>query len=140
MQVEAFTEYGYFRTGDIGYMDDDGYIYITGRKKNVIILSNGKNVFPEEIEEYIYKIPEILEAVVIGRKDRNDVPRITAICVPDMTKFDGIDNDEIEARIRAEIAEMNKKLPTFKQVAVTEIRWEEFEKTPSRKIKRYKVK
>ena len=138
--AEAFTEDGYFRTGDIGYMDDDGYIYITGRKKNVIILSNGKNVFPEEIEEYIYKIPEILEAVVIGRKDRNDVPRITAICVPDMTKFDGIENEEIEARIRAEIAEMNKKLPTFKQVAVTEIRWEEFEKTPSRKIKRYKVK
>ena len=138
--AEVFTEDGYFRTGDIGYMDEDGYIYITGRKKNVIILSNGKNVFPEEIEEYIYKIPEVLEAVVIGRKDQNDVPRITAICVPDMTKFEGIENDEIEAKIRASIAEMNKKLPIFKQVAVTEIRWEEFEKTPSRKIKRYKVK
>ena len=138
--AEVFTEDGYFRTGDIGYMDEDGYIYITGRKKNVIILSNGKNVFPEEIEEYIYKIPEILEAVVIGRKDQNDVPRITAVCVPDMTKFEGVENEEIEARIRAAIAEMNKKLPIFKQVAVTEVRWEEFEKTPSRKIKRYKVK
>ncbi|MBQ5809350.1 MAG: AMP-binding protein [Clostridia bacterium] len=138
--AEVFTEDGYFRTGDIGYMDEDGYIYITGRKKNVIILSNGKNVFPEEIEEYIYKIPEILEAVVIGRKDQNDVPRITAVCVPDMTKFEGVENEEIEARIRAAIAEMNKKLPIFKQVAITEIRWEEFEKTPSRKIKRYKVK
>ena len=138
--AEVFTEDGYFRTGDIGYMDEDGYIYITGRKKNVIILSNGKNVFPEEIEEYIYKIPEILEAVVIGRKDQNDVPRTTAVCVPDMTKFEGVENEEIEARIRAAIAEMNKKLPIFKQVAVTEIRWEEFEKTPSRKIKRYKVK
>ncbi len=138
--AEVFTDDGYFRTGDIGYMDDDGYIYITGRKKNVIILSNGKNVFPEEIEEYIYKIPEILEAVVVGRKDQNDVPRITAICVPDMSKFEGIETEEIEAKIRAEIAEMNKKLPTFKQVAVTEMRWEEFEKTPSRKIKRYKVK
>ncbi len=138
--AEVFTDDGYFRTGDIGYMDDDGYIYITGRKKNVIILSNGKNVFPEEIEEYIYKFPDILEAVVIGRKDQNDVPRITAVCVPDMTKFDGVEKEEIEAKIRAEIAEMNKKLPTFKQVAVTEIRWEEFEKTPSRKIKRYKVK
>ena len=57
-----------------------------------------------------------------------------------MTKFEGVENEEIEARIRAAIAEMNKKLPIFKQVAVTEVRWEEFEKTPSRKIKRYKVK
>ncbi|MBQ7011445.1 MAG: AMP-binding protein [Clostridia bacterium] len=137
--AEVFTEDGYFRTGDIGYMDEDGYIFITGRKKNVIILSNGKNVFPEEIEEYIYKIPEVLESVVIGRKDASGTPRITAICVPDMTKFEGVENEEIEAKIRAEIAEMNKKLPTFKQVAVTEIRYEEFEKTPSRKIKRYKV-
>ncbi len=137
--AEVFTEDGYFRTGDIGYMDEDGYIYITGRKKNVIILSNGKNVFPEEIEEYIYKIPEVLESVVIGRKDAAGVPRITAICVPDMTKYEGADNETVEADIRAKIAEMNKKLPTFKQVAVTEIRWEEFEKTPSRKIKRYKV-
>ncbi|MBE6641717.1 MAG: long-chain fatty acid--CoA ligase [Ruminococcaceae bacterium] len=137
--AEVFTVDGYFRTGDIGYMDEDGYIYITGRKKNVIILSNGKNVFPEEIEEYIYKIPEVLESVVIGRKDAAGVPRITAICVPDMTKYEGADNETVEADIRAKIAEMNKKLPTFKQVAVTEIRWEEFEKTPSRKIKRYKV-
>jgi len=138
--AEVFTDDGYFRTGDIGYMDEDGYIYITGRKKNVIILSNGKNVFPEELEEYIYKIPEILESVVIGRPDANGVPRITAICVPDMQKFEGKSNEDIEAEIRALIAELNKKLPTFKQIAVTEIRFEEFEKTPSRKIKRYLVK
>jgi len=138
--AEVFTDDGFFRIGDIGYMDEDGYIYITGRKKNVIILSNGKNVFPEELEEYIYKIPEILESVVIGRPDANGVPRITAICVPDMQKFEGKSNEDIEAEIRALIAELNKKLPTFKQIAVTEIRFEEFEKTPSRKIKRYLVK
>jgi len=137
--AEVFTEDGYFRTGDIGYMDDDGYIYITGRKKNVIILSNGKNVFPEELEEYIYKIPSVLEAVVIGRNDENGVPRITAVCVPDMTKFDGASEEEIEAKIKADINDLNKKLPTFKQIAVTEIRMTEFEKTPSRKIKRFKV-
>ncbi len=137
--AEAFTEDGYFRTGDIGYMDKDGYIFITGRKKNVIILSNGKNVFPEELEEYLYTIPEILEAVVIGRKDKNGEPRITAICVPDMTKLEGVPAEEIEERIRSKVTAINKRLPLFKQIAVTEIRYDEFEKTASRKIKRFKV-
>lgn len=137
--AEAFTEDGFFRTGDIGYMDKDGYIYLTGRKKNVIILSNGKNIFPEELEEYIYRIPGILESVVVGRKDENGEPRITAICVPDLAKFEGMSNEEIEKKIKAEITALNKKLPIFKQIAITEIRWEEFEKTASRKIKRFKV-
>lgn len=65
---EAFDEEGYYRTGDIGYMDGDGYIYITGRKKSVIVLNNGKNVFPEEIEEYLGNIDSIAESVVVGRK------------------------------------------------------------------------
>ncbi len=66
--AEVFTEDGWFRTGDVGCMDADGYIYITGRKKNIIILSNGKNIFPEEIEEHLYTSPLIGECVVIGRK------------------------------------------------------------------------
>ncbi|MBO7273333.1 MAG: AMP-binding protein, partial [Clostridia bacterium] len=64
----AFTVDGYFRTGDSGYMDEDGYIYITGRKKSVIVLENGKNVFPEEIEEYLSRLETVGESVVVGRK------------------------------------------------------------------------
>lgn len=136
----VFTEDGYFRTGDIGYMDADNYIYITGRKKNVIILSNGKNVFPEEIEEYLAQIPQILESVVVGRKNANDEIVITAIVVPDMEQFADQSPDNVYTTIKEAILKINKKLPTFKQIKDIEIRYEQFEKNTSRKIKRYLVK
>ncbi len=136
---EVFTDDGWFRTGDVGYMDKDGFIFITGRKKNVIILSNGKNIFPEELEEYIAGIPDIRESVVLARTDEKGDTKITAICVPNMDKFEDTPKEEIEKTICDDIASLNRKLPLFKQIAVTEIRYEEFEKTPSRKIKRFKI-
>ncbi len=138
--AEVFTEDGWFRTGDIGRMDKDGYIYITGRKKNVIILSNGKNVFPEEIEEYIEPINIILESVVLARENSSGEPTITAICVPNMTLLEGKDDDEIYDMIKAEISEVNKHLPSYKQIHQIEIRKEEFERTTSKKIQRFKIK
>ena len=139
---EAFDEEGYYRTGDIGYMDNDGYIYITGRKKSVIVLNNGKNVFPEEIEEYLGNIDSIAESVVVGRKkpDSDEVV-LTAIVFPAFDKFEkDASLDSISDKIKADINEMNKKLPSFKQVRNIELRKTEFEKTTSRKIKRYLVK
>ncbi len=138
--AEAFTEDGWFRTGDIGWMDKDGYIYITGRKKNVIILSNGKNVFPEEIEEYIAPVDIILEAVVMARDNASGEPTITAICVPNMPLLEGKTDAEIEAMIKAEISDINKNLPSYKQIHQVEIRKEEFERTTSKKIQRFKIK
>ncbi len=137
---EVFTDDGYFRTGDIGYMDDDGYIYITGRKKNVIVLENGKNVFPEEIEEYLSGIETIAESVVVGRTQGESVI-LTAIIYPAFDKFPkGTEISAISDSIKASINAMNKKLPGFKQVRNIELRQTEFEKTTSRKIKRYLVK
>ncbi len=140
----VFTEDGYFRTGDIGYMDKDDYIYITGRKKNVIILSNGKNVFPEELEEYLSKISIASEAVVVGRKKGQGESEIaiTAIVVPNMDSPDliGKTPNEIYDIVRAEVLAINKKLPSFKHVSDVEIRYEPFEKNSSQKIKRYKIK
>lgn len=138
----AFTEDGFFRTGDIGYLDKNDYIYITGRKKNVIILSNGKNVFPEELEEYLSEIPFIKESVVLGRKQGGAEVAITAIVVPDAQhpEIEGKTPSQVYDLVKAAVNEINKRTPTFKHITDIEIRNEEFEKNTSKKIKRYLVK
>ena len=120
---EAFTEDGWFRTGDIGYMDKKGYIFITGRKKNVIILSNGKNVFPEELEEHLSRNPAVLESVVVGREQENGEIAITAIVVPNMESevFQDKNKDEIEEITKDIVRDINKKLPSFKHMTDVEI-------------------
>ena len=137
--AEAFNNEGYFRTGDYGCMDKDGYLYTTGRKKNIIILSNGKNVYPEEIEEFLSKIECIKECVVIARSRGEEEDVITAVIYPDYDKFEGKTDEEIASAMKAEVAAVNKKLPTFKQIRNIELRKTEFEKTTTRKIIRYKV-
>ncbi len=138
--AEAFTEDGWFRTGDVGYMDKDGYIYITGRKKFVIVLENGKNVFPEEIEEYIANQCSVAESVVLGRKDADGNLVLTALVYPKLEAFsDSTDHEAIERTIRAEFDKMNKKLVSYKQIRNIEFRYTEFEKTTSKKIKRHLV-
>ena len=136
---EAFTEDGWFRTGDIGHMDKDNFIYITGRKKNVIIASNGKNVYPEELEEYLLKSPIIKEAVVIGRKGDEGIV-ITALIYPDPDVVADLDEKELYEKIFSEINLINKGLPTFKHITALEIRDSEFEKTTTKKIKRFLLK
>lgn len=135
----AFNNEGFFRTGDYGYVDEDGYLYITGRKKNIIILSNGKNVYPEEIEEYLYKLNFVKECVVVARSQEDAEDVITAVIYPDFEQFKGQSDDEVIAAVKAEVMKVNKKLPTFKQVRNIEIRKTEFEKTTTQKIIRYKV-
>ena len=136
----AFTEDGWFRTGDLGYLDSEGYIYITGRKKSVIVLENGKNVFPEEIEEYLASVDKIAECVVVGRKSGRETV-LTAVVFPNMEKFaPGATNAEILAEIRADVNKLNRRLVGYKQVRAVELRTTAFEKTTSMKIKRHLVK
>ncbi len=138
----VFTEDGWFRTGDMGYMDKKGYIYITGRIKSVIVLENGKNVFPEEIEEYLSEIPGIAESVVVGRHaEDGETVVLTAVIFPDReTQFAGMDDAAIKTALEANISDLNKRLAGFKQIRAIELRAEEFEKTTSRKIRRHLVK
>lgn len=140
--TEVFTEDGWFRTGDVGHMDKDGYIYITGRCKSVIVLENGKNVFPEEIEEYLEDVNEIAECVVVGRKkEGGEEVVLTAVVYPDFNAYEkGTEISDIAADIKGKVMAINKKLPSFKQIRNIEIRKNEFEKTTTRKIKRFLVK
>lgn len=135
----AFTEDGYFRTGDVGYLDNDKYLFITGRMKSVIISDNGKNVYPEELEEYLATIEAVEESVVVGRKNEGSGELvITAIVYPSQAWLS--DKDAAYAEIKQSIDKINKKLPSYKQIRAIELRDTEFEKTTTRKIRRHLVK
>lgn len=139
---EVLSDNGWFYTGDYGYVDKKGYLYITGRKKNIIVLQDGKNVFPEEIEEYLGAIPHIKECVVIGRQKDKDLA-ITALVYPDFEYTESIglkSKDEVYNAIREQINNMNRKLVGYKRIMALEFVEEEFEKTPSKKIKRFLYK
>ena len=138
---DAFTDDGWFRTGDVGYLDKDGYLTITGRMKSVIVLDNGKNVFPEEIEEYLERIETIAESVIVGRTEEGTgETKLTAVIFPAYEKYPDLSENDLRTEIQKSIAALNKKLPSFKQIHKLEFRKTEFEKTSSRKIKRHLVK
>jgi len=139
--TEAAFNDGWFLTGDIGRTDSEGRVYITGRKKNLIVLKNGKNVYPEEIEGYFDGSEYISELVVYALKDENDhESAITAEIFPNLTLIkDGMTLEDIKAKINDEIAAVNGKLPNYKQIKKVRFRDTEFEKTTTKKIKRNTV-
>lgn len=135
--MKNFENHNWFKTGDVGYIDNDGYIFITGRKKNVIILSNGKNVFPEELEEHLSHCELIAESIVLGRKNDSGEIVITALLHPNYDKLEGKSDAEVESTLRDAVNEINRSLPSFKHMTDIEIHKEEFEKTTTKKIKRF---
>ena len=135
----------WFKTGDIGFIDEDGFLHISGRKKNVIIANNGKNVFPEEIEDLLSKSPFILESLVYGEEDKKHDEIIAVQIVTDTEAFiDYSEKNSVEITpelinkvISDVIKEVNKELVNYKQIKKFYIRESEFEKTTTQKIKRY---
>jgi len=136
-------EDGWLHTGDLGYIDDDGFLYIQGRKKAVIVTPAGKKIYPEEVETEILKSPYVSECLVWGRasQDPGEDVDIQAIVVPNIDSFTNqelpTDKNRVEEFLQKEVKERCKNLASFKRVTRLTISHEELEKTTTQKIKRY---
>ena len=135
---------GWFYTGDLGKIDENGYLYITGRCKSVIVTKNGKNIYPEEVEYYLNDNPLISESLVLGiKKDNDDETYINAQIYPNMEaikeslKGSIPTKEELWKIISDVVNSVNKKLPNYKHIKNFVIRDQEFEKTTTQKVKRY---
>lgn len=128
---------GWFNTEDYGRFNEKGQLVINGRKKNLIVLDNGKNIYPEEIESYIQAIPYIAEVIVKGTK--NEIGQETGLCAEVFLNKDKVEELGItdkEETLKKDIAEATKELPVYKHISKIEIRETEFNKTTTNKIKR----
>ena len=130
--IEVIDGERWFHSGDIGYLDKDGFLYITGRSKNVIVTQNGKNIYPEEIELLLAQVPEIKECMVYGKQDEKDPSNkeliISVKVIPNLDKIgENLTDEEIREIIWPKIKEVNKKLTSYKAIKNLEIKHDEFE-------------
>ncbi|MBR4233616.1 MAG: AMP-binding protein [Bacteroidales bacterium] len=132
--AESFTDDGWFRTGDMGIIDEDGYLFLRGRSKCMILGPSGQNIYPEELEAVINNVMYVVESLVI-----EDDGGLTALIYPDyhLGDLDGIARKDLEQRILSGLPEINKQLPGYAQIKKIEFLPEDFERTPKRSIKRY---
>lgn len=137
---DSFVD-GYFRTGDLGYLDKDGYLFISGRKKSVIVLKNGKNVFPEELENLVNRIEGVAESMVYGKPEPDGDVKICVKVVYDEEAMKEMykteDETEIYEIISKKVKEVNKKMPLYKYIREVMVTKEPLIKTTTAKIKRY---
>ena len=132
---------GWFNTGDLARIDEDDYIFITGRKKNVIVLKNGKNIYPEEIEALIDEIPYVTECVVSGQEVGEDYRLVVTIVYdPEEESIKTLSREEVQELAYYDIEKVNQDMPSFKRIKQVYLRTEPFEKTTTQKIKRRTVK
>ena len=125
---------GWMRTGDLGTLDKDGFLYIRGRSKTMILSSNGQNIYPEEIEDKLSNMLYVAESIIISQGGK-----LVALIYPDWEQIDkgGIQHSEIETLMQKNIEQLNIEMPTYCKVSCFKLYQEEFEKTPKRSIKRY---
>lgn len=141
--TETTFKNGYFRTGDLGSIDVSGALYFKGRLKNVIVTSNGNNIYPEELENKLLENELVSETLVVAIKDQGDT-KVKAKIFPNITYItDKIGHmpskEEIQDAIKSIIDEVNKKMPSYKHIRIFEIIEHEFEKTTTNKVMRYGV-
>ena len=136
-----FDRDGYMRTGDLGYMDKDGYVFLKGRAKNIIVTEGGKNVFPEEIEDMFQLESDVSQILIRGYQKNRDVPgeTVEAVIYPDPDSFKGKSREEIRKRMEVIVSSVNKNLESFQKIERITVLDEPMEETTTRKIKRGKV-
>ena len=139
--AEAIDEEGYFRTGDYGKLTKDRILYITGRKKNLIILSNGKNVYPEEIENELISVPGVQDIIVYEGKSRRGMEynAIVAEIFPDKDYIEKNGITDVKAYLQGYLNQYNKTAVPYKKISVLKVRKEDFPKNTLRKIMRFKL-
>ena len=139
--AEVFDKDGFFHTGDYGRLDEEGWIYITGRKKNLIILSNGKNVYPEEIEADLQKVEGVTEVVVYAGESKVQKDKITIVAeiYPDADLLADKGVTDMQEYFENEVKLLNAKMPSYKAVKRVKLRDVEFQKNTSRKITRFSI-
>ena len=132
--VASFTEDGWFRTGDMGVLDEDGYLYLRGRCKCMLLGANGQNIYPEELEAVVNNVTYVVDSLVI-----EDNGELVALVYPDyhQGELDGLDKEALEARLTSLLPMVNGDLPKYAQIKKMEFMPEDFERTPKRSIKRY---
>ena len=128
---------GWYHTGDLGTMDAEGNIFIKGRSKNMLLSSNGQNIYPEEIEDQLNSVPMVMESVVVQRGDQ-----LAALVHPDFeeAKTMGLSTDDLQKLMEENRTTINAELPAYSKITEIEIHEDEFEKTPKKSIKRYLYK
>lgn len=142
--TEKIMRGGWFHTGDLGRFDEEGFLYITGRCKNVIVTRNGKNIYPEELEDRLMDEPAVEEAVVVGVPSlRGDDIVVKAKIYPNMDMINELYQGAVHSKeaivqtVKDIVEQVNDKQPHYKRITVVEVVWQPFEKTTTKKIKRY---
>jgi long-chain acyl-CoA synthetase len=132
---ESFTDDGWLKTGDLGVIDKNNFIYIRGRSKNMILGPSGQNIYPEEVESKLTNQPYVAECVITDRKGK-----LVALIFPDLEalKTDHKDESHLSEIMEENIRKTNAELPKYEQISSFEFVKEEFEKTPKKNIKRFK--
>ena len=141
-ETEKVIKDGWFYTGDLGFLDKEGWLYITGRSKNVIVTKTGKNIYPEELEVLINQIPEVKESMVYAKEEDGGNDYIVAVQIlPEMEIIvenmgEDISEKEIFEMFTEKINEINNSLPNYKRVRNIQVREKDFIRTTTKKIKR----
>ena len=132
---EAFTKDGWLRTGDLGQLDEDGFLYIKGRCKTMLLGPSGQNIYPEEIEAKINNMPYVLESLVLQQEDT----RLVALICPDYNEVDadGLTAEQLEEQMEDARKQVNSELAAYEQISIVKLYPHEFEKTPKKSIKRF---